>query len=566
MRWIVLLLAAVLVACPGGNHSVDPGAGKPTVAGFTATPATLPAKGGSVTLSWAAKNATSLALTPGVGDVTGKSSVVVNVSVGTTFTLTAFNSAGTATASTAVSVEAAAKPTVSGFTATPATLPYGGGSVTLSWVATDATSLAISPDVGDVTGKTSAMVNVTTDTAFTLTASNLAGTATATTAVSVATVTSLSGHTVTTLGFPLPNAAVLVVGKPKVTSDGTGAFTVPDVTPPYTAAIVDPATPNIVIAYAGLTSAMPVLGGTSSGTEAIGTISGTTFSGCLPRPASQPVSVSFAYEGRSVSSSVASDGSYSLNVHMPPGKTQVSGQLAALEQCTNPLKCPYPFVSYGEKDNVTVVQATPLTGQNFTLSPVASATVSGTVALPSGHTVNGGLTYMMLPKGHLFSLENFSATPWSFGVPAVTGATFGALVSTKSTTAALLYKAVVGLTAGQMDVTIPIPAAIVSSVPDGTSTHTLSWTGPDLNYRVSLTAGNQTRSVYTNATSLPLPDLTPLGFGWAAGTTYTTQLIGFGPKKTMNEISPKGMTAYYPDLALPAVLEITNSSTFVYAP
>ncbi len=81
---------------------------------------------------------------------------------------------------------AQAAPTITSFTATPATLPVGGGSVTLSWATADATSLAVDKGVGTVTG-TSQVVTVAADTTFTLTATNATGTASKVAAVTVAT-------------------------------------------------------------------------------------------------------------------------------------------------------------------------------------------------------------------------------------------------------------------------------------------------------------------------------------------------------------------------------------------
>jgi hypothetical protein len=68
------------------------------------------------------------------------------------------------------------------FSAMPANLPEGGGQTTLTWEVQNADSLAIDPDVGDVTGN-AVDVSVTATTIFTLTATNVNGSVTATTAV-----------------------------------------------------------------------------------------------------------------------------------------------------------------------------------------------------------------------------------------------------------------------------------------------------------------------------------------------------------------------------------------------
>lgn len=77
----------------------------PTIASFTATPATLPVGGGNVTLAWTTTAADTLSIDQGVGAVTG-GSVVVAVTANTTFTLTATSAAGTVTAQVAATVAA----------------------------------------------------------------------------------------------------------------------------------------------------------------------------------------------------------------------------------------------------------------------------------------------------------------------------------------------------------------------------------------------------------------------------------------------------------------------------
>ena len=171
-----------------GASSVTLDAGPPTLSAFSASPATVPYGGGNSTLSWSASGADTLTIDNGVGDVTGLPSKTVNVTVPTTFTLTAANANGTVTATTAVSVGALAAPTITSFTATPASLPVGGGAVTLAWATTGVATLGIDNGVGVVTG-TSNVVNVAANTTFTLTASNASGSPTAQTSVVVATST-----------------------------------------------------------------------------------------------------------------------------------------------------------------------------------------------------------------------------------------------------------------------------------------------------------------------------------------------------------------------------------------
>ena len=152
----------------------------PVISSFSASPASI-AAGGSSTLSWSVSNTTSLSIDHGVGAVTG-TSVAVAPAVTTTYTLTAMGVGGTATATTTVTVVAA--PVISSFSASPASIAAGGSS-TLSWSVSNATSLSIDQGVGSVTGLTSIAVFPTIDTTYTLTATGPGGTATRSTSVTV---------------------------------------------------------------------------------------------------------------------------------------------------------------------------------------------------------------------------------------------------------------------------------------------------------------------------------------------------------------------------------------------
>ena len=162
----------------------------PAITGFSAVPTTVPYGGGNVTLSWTlapdpGTEVSTLVIDHGVGDVSGHSSKVVNVTAPTTFTLTATNLSGHAAATTTVAVAPQPPPVITSFTAAPATLPSGGGAVTLSWATSGAASVSIDGGVGAVTG-TSKVINVAASTTFTLTATNPSGNATAQASVAVA--------------------------------------------------------------------------------------------------------------------------------------------------------------------------------------------------------------------------------------------------------------------------------------------------------------------------------------------------------------------------------------------
>ncbi len=77
----------------------------PTISSFAANPGTIFVSQSSI-LSWTVSNATSLSIDNGIGTVTGTTSKVVTPATTTIYTLTATNSSGSATAITAVIVNA----------------------------------------------------------------------------------------------------------------------------------------------------------------------------------------------------------------------------------------------------------------------------------------------------------------------------------------------------------------------------------------------------------------------------------------------------------------------------
>ncbi len=189
--------------------------GAPTITSLKATPAMVQA-GQPSTLSWVVTGSPGLMLNPGVGPVTG-TSVVVKPSATTTYTLSATNSYGTATASATVTLQPASPPVVTSFFAIPASAGPG-LSATLHWATTGATSVSINHGVGPVTG-TSVNVSPSSTTTYTLTATNGAGSATAT-----ATVNYYPLSTVNSQLFYSEHAIYIIPPSSQVTWSGSNSY------------------------------------------------------------------------------------------------------------------------------------------------------------------------------------------------------------------------------------------------------------------------------------------------------------------------------------------------------
>lgn len=171
-----IAIPLLLLSCSGSSGSEDPDGEPPSIALFSASPQTITA-GSSTVLTWSCTGAASTWIDQGIGPVTGTTRVVAPAST-TTYTLTATNVHGTATAHTTVIVQPdTTAPVIASFTATPSTIGPGGSAV-LTWEATGADTLVLDPGIGEVTGA-NRTVSPSATTTYTLTANGPGGTVTA---------------------------------------------------------------------------------------------------------------------------------------------------------------------------------------------------------------------------------------------------------------------------------------------------------------------------------------------------------------------------------------------------
>lgn len=155
----------------------------PTINLFTATPSTINV-GLSSTLSWDVSGATSVSIDQGIGAVGSSGNRQVAPSQTTSYTLTATNSSGSVTASTIITVNQTSLPIITSFSVSPVTI-NSGGSTTLSWNVTGATSVSIDQGIGSVATTGSRTFVLSATTTFNLTATNSGGTVFASATVTV---------------------------------------------------------------------------------------------------------------------------------------------------------------------------------------------------------------------------------------------------------------------------------------------------------------------------------------------------------------------------------------------
>tara|TARA_B100000745_G_scaffold300186_1_gene253165 strand:+ start:1771 stop:3891 length:2121 start_codon:yes stop_codon:yes gene_type:complete len=146
----------------------------PTCDAFTASPTHFSSGGGTATLSWNTTNATSVSINNGVGSVAVDGSTSVSVSSDVTYTLTATGAGGTDTCTETITVGTVSGLSCDYFNSSPSSFRRG-GSTTLSWGTTNATSVSIDNGIGSVAVDGSTTVSPSDSTTYTLTASDAAG-------------------------------------------------------------------------------------------------------------------------------------------------------------------------------------------------------------------------------------------------------------------------------------------------------------------------------------------------------------------------------------------------------
>jgi hypothetical protein len=149
---LILIPGCITIPAPSSNPTPPVGT-PPVIIEFSNNPATINA-GGTSTLLWNVTGATSVSIDQGIGQVNVAGTRVVSPTKSTVYTISATNSAGSVIRSSAiiiVSVPApppqttASNPVIS-FTASH----RGGTSWQLDWTVSNATQIAIQPDIGPV--------------------------------------------------------------------------------------------------------------------------------------------------------------------------------------------------------------------------------------------------------------------------------------------------------------------------------------------------------------------------------------------------------------------------------
>ncbi|MFA5844859.1 MAG: PKD domain-containing protein [Coriobacteriia bacterium] len=188
----------------------------PTVEAAVSPPTIV--RGGVALLSWGSTGAQSVVIEPGIGPVASSGTIAIMPLFDTTYTVTARNASGEASATASVHVALPAP--VASISISPERI-LAGGSALLSWSAVDASELTLS-GVGPVPPTGSMLVSPGEDATYTLLARNETGEASASCALSVNAVPRAS-----ITADPAEGFAPLTVGFDAASSlDSDGAITI----------------------------------------------------------------------------------------------------------------------------------------------------------------------------------------------------------------------------------------------------------------------------------------------------------------------------------------------------
>ncbi len=159
----------------------------PVIGTFTVSPTSIK-QGESASLKWSVSGqwdeSNAVTINQDIGVVNALGAVVVSPNATTTYTITVRNGQGASSASVVLTVVPATHPAINSFTASPASIKAG-GSATIQWNVTGATSVLVTPNVGAVAQVGNAKISPAVTTVYTITASNAAGSITGYTTVTV---------------------------------------------------------------------------------------------------------------------------------------------------------------------------------------------------------------------------------------------------------------------------------------------------------------------------------------------------------------------------------------------
>ncbi len=349
-------------------------------------------------------------------------------------------------------------------------------------------------------------------------------------------VVTISGKVVDLGRQPVSAVAVHIDGVDTAT-DGEGRFEITGVAPPYNV-VVRRYGPDEIHIYKGLTRVDPILQLTNllqTGSQQTTIAGNLTGGNGYPQSPNTITVVGFASTtGFGSTVLFPSQGpSYGPLLTAWYGSSGDSGVLYALQWTFDESLLPISYTGYTTQ-TVDVVNGTPSTNVNLTLTPVQTTYISGDITVAPGYQVESKTLWVQLGNRSAIPIliDGSSDLGFTYASPATERA-LGLQVATTSAGRRSTHY-IANIAPGTLESFAP-PAAPIPTFPlanqtDITPSTLFSWVPYQNSVHVlTMTATSApTFVVYTGATTTDLHDLVDINFPLPAATAYTWNIIGVG--------------------------------------
>ncbi|MDF2697875.1 MAG: hypothetical protein K0S65_6258 [Labilithrix sp.] len=359
---------------------------------------------------------------------------------------------------------------------------------------------------------------------------------------------SVHGKVLDSGNTPLAGVPVLIGSHPLALTDTSGQFTVPNVSPPYTATVLLSSSKAVVV-YEGLSRPDPKIVALASATLPRNAgVQGTLAGGSgYPEAALTRTFVQLAAPG--VYGSTPGPSSSGENIFiLPPdciswtGPTTIQGTLHALQfthAAANNFK-PIDYKGYGALADVTLTHGENEIAIPITLGPIGKVTFRATATMPPDYAVTdkrpqlvaGGRVIRSLPSDNQpgpdidYPLPTISSTTVKLTVAAENASTGATSTTTQSGLALDAQNATIGILPSP---TLVLPVDKATGVNESTP---FSWTRLDDGVHMLVLAagpGHPQYQIVTSATEAHLPELTSAGIQLPPATTYQWLVAAYAP-------------------------------------
>jgi len=349
-------------------------------------------------------------------------------------------------------------------------------------------------------------------------------------------------------GEPIGGATVLVPGGRPVTTGSDGRFSISGVGTPYDIAVIVPGpnavAPNSAVIYQGLTRSNPSL----LSPYFTGPTRAATIGGMAP-PASGKTTLVFFLSDPVTGAVVAADpatGQYAMTVSWQGSATTQSGQLYLL-RIGGP--SPWNYDGFVSKA-LTINGGGDFPGKDFAETELADPpehTISGTVAVPAGYTLNEQHVILTFggPTLTIVAAQGLLSSDFTQMVPDIGGLASGVAFLASDPASRLSYFFKREVSGNPLNITVPLEPAGRLAVPvDGATAvdvaSPFSWTqggGTGVNV-VEVFPDNSTNPtffVFTTRADATIPDLSSVGMGLPGNAGYHWHVVRFIPIASVDE-------------------------------